>query len=463
MSEKIDFDTLAQDFISHVNTTAASLLLKIEVDPEFGDRKLGEGEVATTEGKKLPTPISGSNSQINYLGVEEVRYVDTKDGFRGLGKEAYAELTKLVHQIISKKTFFNLLSEKITKDIFFSWLRKCYNGEIVVTDNFYAYFKLEVEKEVREREVLIAISYLTTSQPLKIGDVTIVGLDNNFFESLKKTVLSLQEVDSKKITEERLAAVRSLHNKYHTVAFAKTKLYADQEKAEEIARDRTSKALEILRLFSPTAHFPEIPSYFDIAGKDDLKISNIIFIEDDGLPIESSGFDEQRRHEFVLRAEFHKLLSATPLLNHLNIIATKQKKTELEVLIQDSISLFSQNVKSHDFHIKLVFLLVILESIFLETPSEPIQVNVGMRLVFLLYPQSTSQEFARRNQIFNFFKSVYESRSNFLHHGKVVVSLESIRELQNLVFLTIETIVNNLGKWKTKSEMIRSIKTRVFM
>jgi len=206
-------------------------------------------------------------------------------------------------------------------------------------------------------------------------------------------------------------------------------------------------ALMILRFFSPTTFIPEIPSYFGRMGQIDIP-KDYVFIFNDTFPDIIEKSSEMKKFTWPIYEKELRIFYNIGLKKASDLII-KSDYSDLEKLLINSIFLFSRDVTAREFHDKLVFILVSIETLLLQNSTEPIQINIGQRLAFL-----TSEKTNDRKRVMELIKEAYSLRSSFVHHGISKPNLTLLQEIQHIVWTALRNVLVLLDKFDNQKSLI---------
>ena len=331
----------------------------------------------------------------------------------------------------------------------FLWFKQKYYGEIDVNLNFIDFLRTESKKDIIERKVCIPIDNISIQEPFEIGNIRFDFFKKEQFDEIER------EWAKSKDRKDSSTPIKKFRKEYQGKVYAEFILEAEEKKCIELANQETEKAIMVLSCYSGTVFFPEIPSYFGRLGKKNIPISHSLIFEGNKLShinqnVEIQGvFEWPIKNELIVGLKRDGLDKASQLLK-------KKELSNLEMILLNAFYLFSRCVFSDNFHDKLVYALVTLETLLLQNTSEPIQSNVGLRLAFL-----TANNSEKRKTIKKLINDAYSLRSSFIHHGKQKENYELLKEVQLLVYLAIRNILFNLNKYKTQKELLSSIENAI--
>ena len=448
---KID---LLQPAIDHYNQKADELLLKLEpfkpAPPR--DNTSSSNSHLYTHTFETKDTLSISISTVDGFGTMHSNYFETSDGQMGLSGDSYAECKKIVEDLSKRKELNNIVSYEFIHDSLFDWFRDKYKGQIDQDISFLTNLFNELNKIIQEYKIAIPISSLSIEKPFKIGNIEFDFLREDIFDEYEER--ALESVKDKKDVNKIKQGIINIRRNYQGKVCAYSTLTAEKNKAIEIAKVATENSLTILNFFSPPAFIPEFSNYIGRMGQIMIPESHI-FIFEGVLPEIRTSFDEQKSQNWHITEQYLARLHEQNFDDFINMISN-DNKTELEILCFRSIKYFTKAISSTDYHDRLVQLITSIELLLLKDGNEAIGDNVGRRLAFL---NETSVE--SKLSTIKILKTAYKLRGTYLHHGKKTSVLDTLRELQLIIWSAIHNTVMSTSKFKTKSEFIRYLEHRI--
>ncbi len=232
------------------------------------------------------------------------------------------------------------------------------------------------------------------------------------------------------------------------------KLSAEQELAREIAIYETNRSLAMLRLFTPAAVTPKVNCHIAMVGQENID-TRIILTFKNGM---FSGLTENIVGNSHAPLPFRNI-DITQFrksgLASLSDLLCKDNLTGFEEDILDSFLLYSNATKEKELANKIIYILASLESIFLKNENEPIQQNLGERIATLI-----GRDLGEKKEIIKNVKSVYATRSAFVHHANSITQYEELEKFMFTSFKVLMTVLQNCNKFKSRDEFVTAIDDR---
>lgn len=442
--------------IEHFNQQAEKLLYLVKPAPASQPRKK---KIETSDTHKFVKNFPKDSilkmekvSAIDGFGRQLERYFHDNDQQIGFRENDFKEFEKLVLSLLDKYEISALLSKEFLEDTCIEWIEKRYKGIITNTITFIDHL-LEISKsEIINRTISIPVNYLEIQEPFSVGKIKFDYFTKDYFDNLNKEIEGhwKERPDfDQSIFDNYFLRFRK---QYQGKVFASAEVIGDKRKCIQIAISEAEQAITIIRFFSPTALIAEIPSYFGLMGKTKLPEQFLwIFENDQEGPEVVEEMTERRRHYWTIdKIQLGHLKKLG--LDHASELITKEKLSQLEELLLNSITLFTRALKSSSFHDKIVFALVSVETIFLKNSNEPIQQNIGQRLAFLL-----ASNYEDRKSIIKTVQDAYMSRSSFIHHGNKTNDIEMVKPIQMLVWSALRKILFMRSEFDTQEKLIQHL------
>ena len=134
---------------------------------------------------------------------------------------------------------------------------------------------------------------------------------------------------------------------------------------------------------------------------------------------------------------FHTLASLHDLASN--------TKTDFRRQLYDALLLYSRSSVTSDIAVKLVFVLVAIESILLKDFNEPIAKNIGEWMAFLVGDALEAKKAVVTN-----VDRIYKLRSAFIHHGDTIEDVEMVREFLGHAWETFRRLLHRMDRTNTK-------------
>lgn len=390
--------------------------------------------------------------KIDRLGKEKAKYFETENGLIGLEGDNYTIGETLIFKLSERPELNKLLSGEFIKETLFGWLEKRYKGEITLTRKFSEHLIEKATEGIKERKVSIPIAFLSIERSFQLGRVIFEYIPDMLFDKIERQIRA-KTGNAEGINE----GVRQIRKRYQGLVYSSVTISAELQKCIEIAKEETEKALMVLRLYCPTVFVPTIPSYFAPVGKVGLPASYLLVFEEKTiLPNLNEQIDERRSPVCFFSEEDLTMFKMRCGLDDADELIVKESSTKLEDLLLLCLSLFARGIKSTDFQDRVVFMLVVTETLLLKNTSEPIQASVSQRMAFL-----TAFSVKERREIIDIIKEAYKYRSSYLHHGNKKDDFELLQKLQHIVWTGLTNVLKTRDKFSSQDELLRFIEDKI--
>jgi hypothetical protein len=430
----------------------------------IGNELLNEINVSPSEELKSshPQPPTGYLQHKNVIDLGEItshldiskddwngrlisKFRDFKSEKVGYNEEGFEKIYSLVSNILKTKKVRECISEQFLVENIFEWLVGSYKNELN-NISLSEYVTLMCNNSILEYNIYLPILYLESDKIFHLGECKFLYITEDYINTLALKVES----------SRRTHYIESLKS-HKGQLFASCKIVAEKEKAIQLSIKKISLSVDVLRMLAPTVEYPDMPIYYDVDFRNIHQLSNNILIQEK----EEEKFHLQQRRKaqpFVINQTVWNILTKNHIhLFHEFLNITLRDRTELERLILNSITNFSESIATHDLHKRVVQIFTVLESLLL--PNENVQIGESVRKYL---PILVSTDVEIRKTISNTIKSMYVVRSKMIHHGiKHDFELAELRILQiSTRSLIIALIQLSLTK-KTKQEVLEEIDNKI--
>lgn len=440
---------LHPDAAKNFDAKAEELVSKLIPDPYARQRPEGAFEpgILIHEMPKVTEVVN--TGYVSPLGGHEIaKYFWDGSQNIGLFDEGYKDLVRLAERIQKNKSIRDRVSLKLLIDLIFRWVAA---KHLQTTDEaMTAQVLAECEEKLQEIELWIPIAMLGVQSELTIGKVTLKTITKEMLEPWF-SALADNAIDNTKVQIE--ARSDKWRREFQGFAAATIKLFAEPQRASEIALEETEKAVALLRFFSPAGHIPEPISYCVIRGKENWEGTNQFTVED-GMIV---GFSEQsvdHASPYWVLDDGYIADIETDGLSKLKSLLNREKLTEYQEALLDSVLLYSKAALAKDPAEKLIAIIVALESFLLKDSNEPIQQNLAERIAFLFrIPANKRRE--KKQQVIK----AYALRSSFIHHGHSIGTdeMDTLREFMMTAWTSFLILIDVSDTYKTKAELFDKI------
>lgn len=369
------------------------------------------------------------------LGAKSDRFEEHNGQRVGFDKENYPEYEKFLEQIyktkISQKVSYSWLYDKS-----FYWFVNVFKTGQATTD-YTTFINSEAQLIFGNYNCRFEIINLDIEKEFKIGNVTFSFLTDYYFDTLA--------------IQKPLIDINSIKEKYCGRVYASTMVKnIEIKKAEEIAFIECCKAVNILKLYSPTVHFPTYRTDFDIDRRVRVNLQNECLVECPDTNDLSMNFERGATH-YQLNRDAIDIIEKS-CLNFSDLIKI-EVPNELQKLVINSLALYSDAISNPNIHKRIVDFLTIWESLLLKDSNSQIMDTVSTYASKLL-----RRSIDERKAFIAFFKEIYAVRSAVIHHAKETdLDMKKVASFQNETINLMETLINASKNHSTKQSLLNEI------
>lgn len=302
--------------------------------------------------------------------------------------------------------------------------------------------------KINEYEIWIPIPFTSTEMEFKIGSVWIKEITS---ELVDLWIPTGQNASGEYIIEELKSYREKIKKEHQGQAAAVTTCFGEQKKAEEIAIEKTSICLDILRLYSPANFSMRIISGAYEYGAKMIETKELFVFDSKGKLISQ----DVQNLDPNIRFTIPKLISDhfRNDNNPFSSLITLEKMNKYQTVVLNAIRIYSQHTLKRSLFDRLLYIFSALESILIANETEPIQSNIAERMAFAI-----SAHRDKRRSIVKLIKDVYADRSKYVHHGEMVIKdTDKYDEFLKCCWIFFSGVAANVTKFRTKEEFISSI------
>lgn len=423
-----NFNLKAYELISLME---AIPVVKIEKENKSGSIKERSTHDLTDKMANRPIIVSS----INILDEKRDIYEENNETKIGFNKTTYPTFVNFIRNLYKIKTVSNRVTFNFLYEISFKWMLKVFKNNQADSD-YTLFISQEIENTSDDWKYRYEILNLEIEKAFKLGNVQIEYFTKDF-------IMSLPFISE----ENRDDFIKNYRGKvYATVNLQNV----EKSRGKEIAYIESCKALDVLKLFSPTIAKPTYRTDFDI----DKRINSNSKSETITCKHNEEGFNiswnrESKTHEFSSQTIDRIILASEDFIKLICI----EEPNELQLLLLNSIEMYSEAISNSNLHKRIVDMLTIWESLLLKDASIGIQDSVSMYASKLL--KRTVEE---RKEFISFFKGIYAIRSARIHHGKELdLALEDIAKFQLETINLIQKLILGSYQHNDKKSLLQEI------
>lgn len=431
------------DYIDNKSSDLISLLCtKIEENKDRGPIQ-SVGSISEKITLDLSGKIDVAKDQLysttDYRGHKIDSWLATKDRHIGYDESAYKEFSKFISSLYVKFEINSITSKDFIESIVFDWL---VHNEEYSSVNLSSHIVERISAAATTKKYSFPILYLEIPGIIKIGDVEIGYLTKKDFDEI-------EEIAVKNGNEKPTA----LREKYQGAVVARTIQFGESEKAKELAFERCSLVIDVLKLHSKTMYIPDSWSDFNL----DLKARSVnmrtIFsqasdnFKDFSISMHAAaritqiGFDDIKKMRELRMDAFGAFISE------------KGPRNEISQMIINSIQNFADAISNRDLHKRISELFSVYESLLV--PNKQAHILESLKKYGSKLVHNTPTERTTFKQLLT---KLYDVRSNLVHHGeRKDFTHEELVRLQIGLISLIFNLIQLSKKHNTKELVLKEI------
>jgi len=319
-----------------------------------------------------------------------------ENGSYGFNKEQYSRFNKLIQNLHSIEQLNQKVSSKFIEAESFNWVIEVYKKQ-QADSNLYDYLTTKADAEIKPHTFYFPILNLEIEKSFKIGNVEFAYFTKEYFDDLYQTLKANDDT----YTEETFAQI--FRKDFQGQVLAKLTVTAERDKAEEIAKQDSEIAVDVLKLYSESAIVPERKTMFDLNYKLGYQVQSNFLTQ---KPNESKSLAisiQFNNHPLNITQSLYQSAYQSGLKIFSDYISLR-KTDELHEIIIQSIHLFGSAISNWDLHLRCVNLITILESIFLKADeSNDMERKTKARL-----SKALTNKHQEKERIKTIFSNIYQ-------------------------------------------------------
>jgi hypothetical protein len=383
---------------------------------------------------------------VDSTGAEVAKHFVHQGRMIGFEGESFRKLRELSESMQRTKGVREKVSTTLVASLVFDWTRERYQSTTALP--MVEYVLSKAAERIEDQELWIPISMLHIQSDFRVGRITLRTIGSALFDRwLEEANRQVTPHDSEKIQE----LVRRERKKLQGLAAATIVINAEPERAREIAFEEAEDALALLRFFSPANHHPEHVAYCTVLGKENCETYTHLTIRNERLVETASGMVDKGRSEWII-TDSDLMLFQRAGLEALSRLQVSENRSSYQERLLDALQLYSKSCLSKDLADRLIYILIPLESIFLKDENEPIQQNIAERMAFFMRNRASE-----RREIIAILRKVYSLRSSFLHHGKSLEDVETLRVFMRIAWECFCYLIQNVDRFRTVEQLLSAI------
>jgi hypothetical protein len=314
---------------------------------------------------------------------------------------------------------------------------------------FISYLQNFIEDNIATHKIYFPIANLSIGGVFEIGQVEFIFFTKEYFDNMwhELIIQSPAYLSNKKMYED-------MRKKYQGKVCASYTSKGEVNKVIEIAFERCSLAVDVLKICSRTSVIPEEILAFDIESRlTKNPMSDIIITS----PYDATVFrinKEADLYPYDITVQEWEFIQDLGLdVFHGFLLRHESVKSELKSMILSSISNYAKALSKRDLHQRIIELYTILESLLLPSDGSPIQDTVTKYLPMLI-----SKQKEKRVECSKVVRAMYNVRSKLIHHARRVdFEILDLHKLQTYVLTLLKNLVILSSKHNTKQAVLSEI------
>jgi len=396
--------------------------------------------------RKNETPQHWVNPTIGTDGFEVARSfpdVDPPIGFYGQSHQSFIELCRRVFESIELE---ETVSETFIVESCFEWMRQRHLNKTDTPLTEYVFRRCE--RNVAIQEVWLPLVDIRVAFEIRIGRVSLKPVTH---ADWRRWVSEWQSRQPVAIPDLRrfLLGVES-----EGITVVTCRVTAEPIRAIEIALKEVEAVLDVLRYYSPSNRYPAMPAYCSIAGREQIDKPKHLIIQNAVLVSAGTTVASMRaQHAWPINED---LISKMKEVGFDTLVALLDTPTTARSELQNdffrALTIYSKSCIAQSLTEKLLYAVLTLECVLLQDESESLQKHIGERMAFMI-----GKSLDHRIAIAANYKKAYALRSGVVHHGRQITEESILNEFMPNAWFTLNWIVENFEKFKSKQEMIEYI------
>ena len=365
------------------------------------------------------TDIVGEVSQgiMDYGGNVVTRSFRKNGRSYGFTPDDYRSVSALAGSIVKQRDVRHLASKAYVEEKLVAWARRAAAAE----EGFCAFLSSSASEDVKRRELLVPIANLQTTEPFRLGNVTIETISKDVIDAWEQSV-PVEEAETER-SRQLQAYFVGLREKLQGYAAARLEVIAEPKRASEIATETAERTTLYLAMYSVAILVPDVRAASVLRGSEYVRQSTVIELSSGGAPLISS-------HVLEHAAAMPWLIDARVLADmrsrgfeELSALLRLERLNGFQEAVLNALALYCKAAFTGDPIDKLVYVLASLDSLLLKNQSEPIGQNLRERMAFFL-----TKDGQERKRIIESVQFAYSLRSNYLHHAETEHEHDRIAE-----------------------------------
>jgi hypothetical protein len=432
------FDSKAESLVASIREYP----LKEGADPQFPSQLFVSG--ALTE-KDIIGAIAVRRT--DYRGKTTARFFHHENRRFGLEGEAYLRLHELVRAVTRIHDVGRQISDTFVELTLFEWISIRFINQAV--SSFSEFLATKAKEAVKRIDVWVPIESLEVEVPFRLAQCEVRPVTTELVDQWSAGWVGVADQTE---TLHAQGQMQRLRKEIQGLAAIVIAVEAEPERAFAVAIDEAEIATAILAVFSGAALLPDAKCPIRIKGAQSAAGAIALSLSDGQLMnIERRILDAPAALPWRIGIGDLQTLrdGGMDRVSHLQRMSTR---SEFQNAVLTSCFLYAKAALTDDPIEKIVYVLASLESILLANETEVIGRNLSERLAMFI-----GRDLQVRKLIIKHVRDIYGIRSRYLHHGRPIEELESIRIFLWDAWLFQHQLIANADRFSTKQQFVNTL------
>ncbi|PJE45441.1 MAG: hypothetical protein CUR32_00015 [Flavobacterium sp.] len=355
----------------------------------------------------------------------------------------YIEFYKFIDELSKFNSIYKIVSIEFLVKQTLLWTINVYkNGKSEI--NLVSHILNLLSTEVKTNKYYYPILNLSIEEPFKIHNAEFTFFTKEYFDEYWEYLNEKGKEDKESFEQ--------IYRKYQGRVFVAIEICAEENKAEELAYDKASLAVDIIKLLSPTVYFPSEKCFIDLEKRAPYRYEHISI--EKGKKFDFKMSLSAYQGQFEIKKQMIEGIETNMLISFARIMQL-EPKNDFELTIISAVQFFAKSISENDLHLRVSHLIMIIESIFLlEDENFKMENKCKKRMCHFLY----SKDKKNRTKLYDDLTELYDVRHKMTHKFlRKYIELEKLRQLQISLIDVILGMAENTIVIKSKTEFINKV------
>lgn len=388
--------------------------------------------------------------KVNQLSMvtQQVLFDDGTHAFE-LGEEGCQYLAKLVEAIQRSGQVKHMVSMATLRANILKWLNPCKNDNRTLLQQL----SQEISPLIQIGTAWVPIASLCLQSPLYFAGYTIQPITATQFDKWES---SASQGDPAKFERFR-QHFNGEREKFQGLSAITLEFEAEPQRAYELAIDVADRVVTLIRTFCIENLHPNSCSFV-------VPFGNLALISDHAWLLDHNGHISKQRSllkppfptSWVI-ADEHMAHLREMGFEELSTVAATPNPNDFQEKLLSALLIYNRASITREPIDKLVYILVSLETMLLRNQSEPIQVNLGDRLAFIV-----GSNVDERIAIASLVRECYSIRSRYIHHGQSLKEIAALEKFFMYCWVFFTRLIRSQKQFTTKDSFFDYLDRRKF-